>query len=57
MLKYNKTKIPSNTGRRLDKTAFLVLNLSIIGEVENGNGEITLDGSLTDPKGWDHFDN
>ena len=33
------------------------LNLSIIGEVENGNGEIALDGSLTDPKGWDHFDN
>ena len=33
------------------------LNLSIIGEVNNGNGEIMLDGSLTDPKGWDHFDN
>jgi len=33
------------------------LNLSIIGEVKNGNGEIMLDGSLTDPKGWDHFDN
>ena len=32
------------------------LNLSIIGEVNNGNGEIMLDGSLTDPKGWDHFD-
>ena len=33
------------------------LNLSIIGEVKNGNGEIMVDGSLTDPKGWDHFDN
>jgi thiamine-monophosphate kinase len=33
------------------------LNLSVIGEVNNGNGEIMLDGSLTDPKGWDHFDN
>ncbi len=33
------------------------LNLSIIGEVKNGNGEIMLDGSLTEPKGWDHFDN
>ena len=32
------------------------LNMSIIGEVNNGNGEIMLDGSLTDPKGWDHFD-
>ncbi len=32
------------------------LNLSVIGEVNNGNGEIMLDGSLTDPKGWDHFD-
>jgi len=32
------------------------LNLSIIGEVNNGNGEIMLDGSLTDPKGWDHFE-
>ena len=33
------------------------LNLSIIGEVKNGNGEIMVDGSLTAPKGWDHFDN
>ena len=32
------------------------LNLSIIGEVNNGNGEIMLDGSLTDPKGWEHFE-
>jgi thiamine-monophosphate kinase len=32
------------------------LNLSIIGEVNNGNGEIMLDGTLTDPKGWDHFE-
>jgi len=50
------TASPNNQGNIKRIAEKNELNLSIIGEVNNGNGEIMLDGSLTDPKGWDHFD-
>jgi len=34
----------------------LNLNLSVIGEIRKGAGEVFVDGKLSEIKGWDHFD-
>ena len=32
------------------------VNLSVIGEICKGEGEIFVDGNLSEITGWDHFD-
>ena len=36
--------------------ANLNVNLSVIGEICKGEGEIFVDGNLSEITGWDHFD-